>query len=202
MGEGDSMRNPGSMPRTCSRRPKLCGRSIKVPSEGSRREQRLRASSGLALIIAERRRAPTPPLQLSKVCKVAYKICVKRAAREVASTRVQTPKCEEPTQCTRFVPHLSASVHAHTLALGPPFKRQQDWPNRKLWALELGPGMLCEPRTVGSKFRFRRSPPHQVGKPPCSTLSTGHPPRYFTHHSTNNCMLVTGNHSSNLNTDD
>jgi hypothetical protein len=39
------MRDPRSMPRTCSRRPKLYERSIIVPSEGSRREQRLRASS-------------------------------------------------------------------------------------------------------------------------------------------------------------
>jgi hypothetical protein len=45
MGEGDSMRDPRSMPRTCSRRSKLYERSIKVPTEGSRREQRLRASS-------------------------------------------------------------------------------------------------------------------------------------------------------------
>jgi hypothetical protein len=42
---GDSMRDPRSMPRPGYLRPKLYGRSMKVPSEGSRREQRLRASS-------------------------------------------------------------------------------------------------------------------------------------------------------------
>jgi hypothetical protein len=60
-----------------------------------------------------------------KVGLMANLVCVKRAARVLASNRVQVPKVQVP-----FIPFC------------------------KLWALELGPGVLCAPRTVGSKFRY------------------------------------------------